>query len=61
LALVTSAPAIAKTILPDACGDNKTGFDIKMKKDQPPPAAPEVGKALIVFVETAPSRVGRRG
>jgi len=55
LALVTAAPATAKTILPDACGDDKTVFDIKIKKDQPPPDAPEAGKALIVFVETAPS------
>lgn len=55
LVLASSAPTLAVTILPDACGDDKTGFDIKIKKDQPPPAAPEAGKALIVFVETAPS------
>ncbi len=29
-------------------------FEIKTMKDQPPPAAPEAGKALIVFVGTAP-------
>ena len=55
LTLVISAPALAKTILPDACGSNKSEFATKIEKDQPPPAAPEAGKALIVFVETAPS------
>jgi hypothetical protein len=54
LAVATCVPAMAKTILPDACGDNKVEFDIKIMKDQPAAAAPESGKALIVFVETAP-------
>jgi hypothetical protein len=53
--LVTTAPAVAKNILPDACGADKTGFDIKIKKDQPQPPAPDPDKALIVFVETAMS------
>lgn len=42
----------SKTILPDACGDEKVQFDIQTKKDQPAPAAPEEGKAQIVFIET---------
>lgn len=55
--LATAAPAIAKNILPDACGADKTGFDIKIKDDQPQPPAPGPDKALIVFVGTAPSHV----
>lgn len=54
LALASVAPALAKTILPDACGNEKIEFDIKTRKDQPPPAGPDAGKALIVFVGTAP-------
>jgi hypothetical protein len=54
IAFVGVAPALAKTVLPDACGDNKVEFEIKTMKDQPPPAGPEAGKALIVFVGTAP-------
>jgi hypothetical protein len=54
LASACVAPAFAKTVLPDACGDDKVEFEIKTMKDQPPPAAPEAGKALIVFVGTAP-------
>ena len=42
----------SKTILPDACGDEKVQFDIQTKKDQPAPAAPEEGKAQIIFIET---------
>jgi hypothetical protein len=48
-------PALAKTVLPDACGDIKTKFEISEKKDQPPPAGPEDGKALLVFVGTVPT------
>jgi len=54
LAFAGVAPAFAKTVLPDACGDNKIEFEIKTMKDQPPPTAPEAGKALIVFVGTVP-------
>ena len=39
------------TTLPDACGDNKTQFDVKTLKNQPAPAPPAAGKAQIVFVE----------
>ncbi len=36
--------------LPDACGDDKTQFDVKTEKHQPAPAPPTVGIAQIVFV-----------
>jgi hypothetical protein len=39
-------------ILPDACGSDKVKFHISEQKDQPAPAAPETGKAEIVFVNT---------
>jgi len=38
-------------ILADACGDDKTIFDVKTEKDQPPPAPPDTGSAQIVFIE----------
>ena len=44
--------ARAKTVLPDACGDDKVTFDVKTEKDQPAPAPPADGKAQIVFIET---------
>ena len=50
-AMILPVPVLAKTILPDACGDDKVKFEVKTEKDQPPPAAPEAGKAQIVFVE----------
>lgn len=37
--------------LPDACGDDKARFDVKLIKNQQPPAAPAEGMAQIVFVE----------
>jgi hypothetical protein len=40
-----------KLILPDACGDNKTEFNVKTDKNQPTPAVPDAGKAQIVFIE----------
>ena len=50
-ALVFSAQVWAKTVLPDACGDDKVKFDVDLKKDQPPPAPPEAGKAQIVLIQ----------
>lgn len=44
--------ARAKTILPDACGDDSVKFDVKTEKNQPPPAPPAAGKAQIVFIES---------
>src|ERR1700687_4343814 len=54
LLLASLSPAVqARTrILPDACGDDKVKFEISKQKDQPAPAAPETGKAQIVFVNT---------
>ena len=42
----------AKVILPKACGDDNVRFDVSTQKGQPPPAAPEAGKAQLVFIET---------
>jgi len=50
--LVFSVCARAKTILPDACGDDKIKFDVTTDKNHPPPALPAAGKAQIVFIET---------
>lgn len=50
--LIPAVQAFAKTILPDACGDDKVSFDVSTEKDQPPPAPPAAGKAQIVFIET---------
>ena len=57
LACLACAPlASAKTILPDACGDDSIKFDVSTKKDQPPPTPPAEGKAQIVFVEEQNAR-----
>ena len=52
--LAFASQAKAKTILPDACGDDSVKFDVKTEKDQPVPAAPVEGKAQIVLVGTVP-------
>jgi len=52
--LLATMQAPAKTILPDSCGDDSVKFDVKTEKDQPAPALPAEGKALIVFVGTVP-------
>lgn len=39
------------TTLPDACGDDKTQFDVKTAKNQPAPAPADLAKARIIFVE----------
>ncbi|MGD0735750.1 MAG: hypothetical protein ABR976_11410 [Terracidiphilus sp.] len=46
-----ASQAQAKTILPDACGDDSTKFEVTALKDAPPPAPPADGKAQIVFIE----------
>jgi hypothetical protein len=56
--LFSAVQARAKTILPDACGDDKIQFDVKTEKDQPPPAPPADGQAQIVFVEEQNARAG---
>jgi hypothetical protein len=39
--------------LPDACGDDKVKFDIKLQANPPAPLAPEPGKAQIFFIESS--------
>ena len=56
--LLTAVHARAKTILPDACGDDKVKFEVKAEKDQPPPAPPADGKAQIVFIENENQGLG---
>lgn len=48
--------AYAKTILPDACGDESVKFDVTTQKDQPTPEAPPTGSAQVVFVEEQNAR-----
>jgi hypothetical protein len=45
------ARAKDKTILPDACGDDKVKFEVSTLKDQPAPEPPPAGSAQIIFVE----------
>ena len=56
--LAPAMQARAKTILPDACGDDGVKFDVTTQKDQPPPSAPAEGKAQIVFISTIPRCIG---
>jgi hypothetical protein len=50
--LLAAVQARAKTILPDACGDDKVTFDVNTEKHPPAPAPPAAGKAQIVLIET---------
>ena len=52
LSVVSSRQAWARK-LPDACGDDKVKFDVKLQKDPPASAAPATGKAQIFFVESS--------
>ena len=49
--LCTAAQAGARTVLPDACGDDKAQFDVKIEDGQAAPAPPVAGKAQIVFID----------
>jgi hypothetical protein len=51
--LCATVPVHAKTVLPDACGDDSVKFDVKTAEGQPRPAPPPEGKAQIVFFENA--------
>jgi uncharacterized membrane protein YgcG len=51
--LVLAVQARAKTILPDACGDDSVKFNVKTEKNQPAPAPPPAGKAQIVIINNA--------
>ena len=48
--------ARAKTVLPDACGDENVKFDVKTEKDQPAPEPPPAGSGQIIFVEEQNAR-----
>jgi hypothetical protein len=52
--LVPVVQAHAKTILPDACGDDSIKFDVKTEVAQAAPAPPPEGKAQVVLVESYP-------
>ena len=45
--------ARGKTVLPDACGDDKVQFEVKGVSDHSQALTPDAGKALIVFTEEA--------
>jgi hypothetical protein len=47
--------------LPEACGDDKVKFDVTAGESQAAPAAPEAGKAQIIFIETENQRVTLAG
>ncbi|HEY1253216.1 MAG TPA: hypothetical protein VGF01_00395 [Terracidiphilus sp.] len=51
--LLPAVQAFAKTILPDACGDDSVKFEVKTENDQPAPEPPPAGKAQIVFIENS--------
>ncbi|MGA3046063.1 MAG: hypothetical protein ABSD67_05540 [Terracidiphilus sp.] len=59
--LVPAVQANAKTILPDACGDDSVKFNVKTEKNQPAPAPPAAGKAQIIFVNDAKGWSARYG
>ncbi len=59
--LVLAVQARAKTILPDACGDDSVKFNVKTEKNQPPPVPPPAGKAQIVFINDAKGWSARYG
>jgi hypothetical protein len=46
------------TTLPDACGNDKTQFDVKTQKNQPAPAPPAEGKSQIVFIQFVDRNLG---
>jgi hypothetical protein len=48
--------ARAKTILPDACGDDGVKFEVSTLKNQPAPEPPPSGSAQIIFVEEQNAR-----
>ncbi|MGA3080240.1 MAG: hypothetical protein ABSD44_02525 [Terracidiphilus sp.] len=56
--LLAAVQARAKTILPDACGDDSVKFDVKTEQGQPVPAPPPDGKAQIVFIENENQGLG---
>jgi hypothetical protein len=63
VSLLPAAQARAKDkiILPDACGDDSTTFEVKAEEGQPAPTPPPEGKAQIVFIETMSKNDGCHG
>ena len=53
-AILTAMPALASTVLPDACGSDKVKYNVNDTKptDATPAIAPVEDKARIVFIET---------
>jgi hypothetical protein len=53
LSCISFAPvqAMSGTVLPDACGNEKGSFDIRLQKNTPAPAMPEASKGQIIFIE----------
>jgi|GEM_PF-535204 hypothetical protein len=49
--LFAAVQAKAKTVLPDACGDDSVKFDVTALPNQPAPEPPPAGSAQIIFVE----------
>jgi hypothetical protein len=47
----------AKTVLPDACGDDKVKFDVSVAEKESAPAGPAEGKAQIIFAEDQEARL----
>ncbi|MGA2808849.1 MAG: hypothetical protein ABSE87_11995 [Terracidiphilus sp.] len=58
VSLASAACARAKTILPDACGDDSVKFDVKAEMSKTPPAPPAEGKAQLVFIENENHAIG---
>lgn len=58
VSLVSTVHARAKTVLPDACGDDSVKFDVSPLKNVARPGPPPDGKAQIVFVENESQGLG---
>jgi hypothetical protein len=56
--LIPAVQVSAKTVLPDACGDDSVKFDVAAKKSPGAPEQPAAGKALIVFAENENQPLG---
>lgn len=54
--LIPAVQAVAKTILPDSCGEEDVKFDASTLKNQPATLPPPAGDAQIVFVEEQNAR-----
>ena len=52
---VTGAAHASSTILPDSCGKDAVHFNVDTTKNSAPLAAPEAGRAQIVFIESLES------